>query len=325
MVSMGAGFFAAALLWAHGARAQEECHTDADCGAARRCELPVSIDGCKEPPCDDVEPVTGDVGWCVPAALGKACKSDADCGDELECQTFGFGSCSSDQPECTSTSESQCQYPPPELLLCDSADHCAPPFACDTEQDEHACYYPDPSCETDADCGDDFECVDGASLAADDCPDCKPIPNQCSPKLIACDADSDCPSEWLCREIGYGYKASQWSDDVLGTKACVPSGTVQVSEGNFYLGGGFTTLAGGAGKGLDAQAAASGPAEDARDDSAGGSRDHSADEKPAADADGTSSSESSGCSVTAPGADAASGLVCPILGLVGLVLRRRRK
>jgi MYXO-CTERM domain-containing protein len=324
MVSMGAGFFAAALLLgAHAAQAQEECHADSDCGAARRCELPVSIGGCKEPPCDDIEPVTGDVGWCVPAALGKACKSDADCGDELECQTFGSGSCSSDQPECTSTTESQCQYPPPEQLLCDADDHCAPPFACDTEQDQHGCYYPDPSCETDADCSDGFECVDGASLAADDCPDCKDIPNQCSPKLIACDADSDCPSEWLCREVSYSYKAWQWSDDALGSKACVPGGTVQVAEGNFYLGGGFTTLASGVP--ADGQAAAtSGEAKDLRADSAGGSDDHSA-EKPAADADGTSSGESGGCAVMAPGGDATCTFAWLALGLVGLVLRRRRK
>ncbi|HEX2675807.1 MAG TPA: hypothetical protein VHM19_04190, partial [Polyangiales bacterium] len=78
MVSVGAGFFAAVLsVMAQSAQAQEECHADADCGAARRCELPVSVGGCK-PPCDDDEPVTADVGWCVPAALGKACTSDAE-------------------------------------------------------------------------------------------------------------------------------------------------------------------------------------------------------------------------------------------------------
>lgn len=344
-VSMALGLAAAALLWTHGVQAQEECSADGDCGDARRCELPVSVGGCKEPPCDDIAPVTGDVGWCVPAALGMACASDADCGPELQCATYGSGSCSSDEPECRTVTESRCEYPPPEPLLCDDADHCAPPFACDTEQDEHACYYPDQTCTSDSDCAASFECVDGATLvAASDCQECdkdegggepvcrsvpcEPAPDQCSPKLIACDADSDCPSEWLCREIGYDFKAWQWSDDVIGTHACVPGGTVQVSEGNYYLGGGFVALD-VAGNAADGQAASStgaskgGASDDVAAESA---RDHSASDQPAASGDDAAMmSDSSGCAVALPGHDSARGLGWLALGLVGLLLRRRRR
>jgi MYXO-CTERM domain-containing protein len=145
------------------------------------------------------------------------------------------------------------ELPPLEPLGCDENLECAAPLACDSEADEPLCYYADQSCSSDEDCAPSFECVAGEDYNIGECVECadapgeeepvctevpcEPPPDQCFQQLIACEDDADCPEDWGCRELTLDYVAPHWADDVVGTLGCVPGGTLQLAEGNYYLGG----------------------------------------------------------------------------------------
>jgi MYXO-CTERM domain-containing protein len=231
------------------------------------------------------------------------------------------------------------ELPPPEPLGCDEDLECAAPLACDTEADEPLCYYADQSCSSDDDCAPSFECVAGEDYLTGECVECEdtegddepvctevpcePPPDHCFQKLIACEDDADCPEDWGCRELTLDYVAPHWADDVVGTLGCVPGGTLQLAEGNYYLGG-F--------QGEDGQIFEAIPL------SAGGVAENGGDGEPTAssvvpradsdlgmgdDADGASTSGAdSGCSVTTRSAGPAS---VAWLALAALCLAARRR
>jgi len=189
----------------------QECGADADCSEGFHCELYggetcVVAPGQTEPDCG--EPVM--YGECVRSPI--TCTTDADCPTYLSCITGGGegdvpvgGACEADaNGNCIDQGAPQ-EDPMPTASFCG---------------------YREIQCGSNADCPSDFECVDYAQSGGDcaapaiacdpddpncvmDVPNCEPVEptvySACQPREIACDADTDCPSDWRCITESWGY------------------------------------------------------------------------------------------------------------------------
>jgi MYXO-CTERM domain-containing protein len=194
---------AGATLTASSAAFALDCKADADCGQGFFCELAPTVStspGCAPGAnCTTPEPApaAATTGTCQASPL--SCASDADCPEYLTCASSGDYACAA--PSC------------PAGQNCPAPD-CTPPANA-----PKTCQVRSRTCQADADCYGNFQCVitqGGVACAtpacppgAPDCPatDCPapgtPAPSQgyCEPKEITCAADSDCPTDWACVEF----------------------------------------------------------------------------------------------------------------------------
>ena len=209
---------AAGVLGLSGRAAAQECESDADCVKGYACEV-VGASGCgfacssEDPDCappPDFMCEETEYKACVPGP----CSSDSDCEDGMVCFEF-------EAYDCPVTSDIDCapgeECTKPEPVPCEpsTTSQCVPQYAV--------------PCSEAADCGDGFDCVEdieyacsGSSPSAgsggedpgDPRPAPEPIPApeevsctekplgtfHCEAQEVACESDSDCPSEWTCGE-----------------------------------------------------------------------------------------------------------------------------
>lgn len=144
----------------------------------------------------------GIVALALAVSLGvAACGSDApavgsSCTDDTDCQ---FGLVCSESGECVEA---------------DDCDFCDDDMICVQDGDQEYCAVAT-ECETDADCGPNFDCIDGYCAGESggddecdtdaDCPDgysCHPVSNACTPDDNAeeCTTDGDCPGDQVCED-----------------------------------------------------------------------------------------------------------------------------
>jgi MYXO-CTERM domain-containing protein len=213
------------LVWLCPAQAHAQtCETDADCAQGLVCEV-VGASSCAVPDCPpgetcpEPEPCEPEeFRECVPGP----CTSDADCGEGLKCLTTSSEICTASDMACDPDDE-EC-VPVTVEPVCETVteQYCAPDWV--------------GACETDADCGEGFTCVQpevcecsvGAAVPepatdpdADPAAESEPVPEvepepvpepicecyptgekYCEPKEIACEAAADCPEGWSCEQVG---------------------------------------------------------------------------------------------------------------------------
>jgi hypothetical protein len=183
------------------------CTDDEDCGAGSHC-LVFEYEVCtSEPGCEPGGDCPGGGGGledcethtdsaCVPDWF-HACESDDDCEDGLACISFEETHCEVTSPPCA-----------------DPTDGCPPeqeaPGTCETVVTEAYCLPPYLApCESDADCGDGFECVaeewcwcegsDGGGGGEEPSCGCETGDTSwCEIVHQACDEDDDCADGWSC-------------------------------------------------------------------------------------------------------------------------------
>lgn len=223
------GLSLAILTMSAPAAAETACTEDADCGPDEYCvRVP-----CAAVPCasgeECPEPVCEAEGYCVPRFESDPaeCAQDADCPEGFVCETgfmpcgdIGCPPCACDCPE----GEEPCDCECPE---------CPDPEPCDPVA-FHYCVFAPQECGSDAECAEGFECrvqeacsVSGCECAAGcvcpacpdgaecppceceeepepcDCPEdpepeCEVVGRFCMPKEVPCEADGDCPGDFVC-------------------------------------------------------------------------------------------------------------------------------
>lgn len=218
---------AGTLLWQSGSAAAQECAADEDCVKGYTCEV-VGESGCGfacpegDPECappEDFECEVMQYKACVPGP----CSSDADCEDGMVCHEFEAFDCpvtsGPAEIDCPPGSECPKPEPAPEPEPCEpsTTSQCVPRYAV--------------PCEEAADCGDGFDCVEDIAVSCDGsgpvpadgggsdpgagdgepAPEPRPAPEEscseeplgtfhCEAREVACEADSDCPTDWSCQE-----------------------------------------------------------------------------------------------------------------------------
>lgn len=167
------------------------CTVDADCGAGMAC---VKLDaGCACSPGTDCACPDETFTMCQP----KECTADADCGGAgLECITQEWQDCpvSMGMP---CEEGKPCPAPDPAECKTQSQSFCAPPYM--------------GACSVDADCGENFTCVEdqlcACSGSASRDPSTPPVEEcsceasgtkYCQPKEIPCGPEGTCPGDWTC-------------------------------------------------------------------------------------------------------------------------------
>lgn len=208
------------------------CETDADCDEGQVCApAPASCPPCEAgAECPSCEPETS--GECMDAGggghefwSGVECETDADCPDLFSCSEeavpCAMPAIACDCPDC-----------PPDAPDCDPECSCPDPgdYECPDETVK-ICVYEPASCETDAECGEGFECYaeeicygssggcacpgwdpdsgeEPAECTCDEEPvsteECEVVGSYCAPKQVECQADADCPNGWECATFAMG-------------------------------------------------------------------------------------------------------------------------
>jgi MYXO-CTERM domain-containing protein len=183
--------------------------------------------------------------YCAP----KPCQADADCGGVMVCNTFESTECSGsvavdcdddgndceetkEESTCTTSEYKQCAYR--HELPCESDAQCGEGFTC---VEAESCWCTGSSGEANED-SDDRPNSDDTAEANDETDDADPQPSTeacgcepsgekyCQVTPIECQVDSDCPSGWSCAP----GSQSCWGDEngVVGCEtspsACRPPG-----------------------------------------------------------------------------------------------------
>lgn len=217
------------------------CESDADCPDGYGCMMIGCACLCPEgeecEPCDC--PEDGE-GWCGYIGdddygfYGGECDANDDCPVGFACEMITMPCAAPDCLPCT------CEACDPDDEECDpeacECPECPEPEPCDSEE-IGICVYDMVDCETDADCGEGFECLeveecwgsgggcacecaceacpDGEECPPCECPDCdcgdeefeegcETVGSFCAPKEQVCDTDDDCLDGWECMFMATG-------------------------------------------------------------------------------------------------------------------------
>ncbi len=261
----------ALVLMAGTANAYDECDSDADCIDGFVCEVvggstcavicPAGEECYEDPECEPAE-----LSICVPGP----CRSDDDCAEGLRCLEVEYGGDCPVTPPCEEGEE--CPEPDPDCGEVITESFCLPPWIA--------------PCETDAECGEGFECVpdeictcSGSSGEPDPDPEPRPDPEDpdpepdpgdpddddpeddpdctceptdesyCRPREIDCTDDSECPEGWTCEEIPSVYPCWVDEDGVEHCDEPPESGTEGMCMPPFFDDIGWGASAGGDGDG----------------------------------------------------------------------------
>lgn len=209
-VIAGSLFLTGSLLFTSVAQATE-CKADGDCGEGYRCQIistPIGVPCAAGEECAPPETDAETSGICVRKPI--TCQTDADCPSYLKCEEDTPDvSCGS--PGCP---DGNCGEQPVE---------CTPSEPADTTR---TCRPREIECETDSQCPSNFECVSyavsgcaGTSAPCAEGQECPSTPDECQeteqkacmPKLIECESNAGCPSDWECTSY------TTRSDDCLDT------------------------------------------------------------------------------------------------------------
>lgn len=382
-----AALFAAGTVTLVSGHARAACATDADCGKGFACDV-VATGGCTvtacpsgqtcppSPPCDPVQ-----IKECVPGP----CNADADCADGMVCFASERTDCPVSPPTPACPPNTKCDVPPPDmgtcttttvkmcvpryLLPCTTASDCGTGFDC--VLDPPACWCsgssgggsPAPAPTASSSGGGSYPMpppgstapVPGPAPSAVDAGQpmggcgCTPsTTNHCTPQVVNCTANAQCPTGWTCRANGPAGGACGvpiLPDGGIGQVMCEPAPppTMQCMPpyidviGRYYandsgslgaalppqgqFGGTTTGAAGSAGatSGAPVPGAPAPGAGGATGETAGTPKTSTPGATPSA-----SSGDSGGCQVGHGGTNAGASLFA-LLGLVGLSRRRSRR
>lgn len=292
----------------------EQCLEDGDCAADEECQLDdVALPDC--PPDQACEqPASDPMGWCYPRPV--TCQADADCpeptlcGDDGEC-LYVFEPCENDAM-CAS------RYACTDIGGgggCDSSgssvDDAPPTLSGDGDPGAVSSDGAPPLASAGSDAGAASAATDLAATPPplQEPPECQPPEPHlaCFPNVEPCSEDSDCAGDWLCTDIPEGGPDG-WADV---SKACLPPGLVAVIDGRI-------------------QPEGSGQSDSSADGSSGsgddliGEEDVNSQPNDAVSLGTQGGSEgASGCSVGSDRALAPWSWLVSVLGLGGLLWRRR--
>jgi MYXO-CTERM domain-containing protein len=306
------------------------------------------------PPC-----VTQEIRECAPAP----CDSDANCGSGMVCYTQTSQNCSgASAPPCASGTD--CPPPPVEqctttatrtcvpkyLLPCTTATDCGTGFTCDHDRDCGCSASGGGSAPSSGSAG---SAGNGGSAGTDppanpapppDC-SCTTLPTaHCTPTEVTCVSNADCPSQWTC-EHGMGGTACGAPvnpDGTTGPTTCTTTTSPNFCAPPYFsligsrggsdvsLGGGNTGI--GAGASGSSTGSAGGPTQggDPATPTSGtggqtGLTESGNDQKTGARSP-SNGGESGGCQIgSGAGATSPNAIWWGLLGLVGLVTRRRAR
>jgi MYXO-CTERM domain-containing protein len=221
-----------------------ECRSDTDCGVGARCEKAQWVEPCgsqeyadgasddvwgnddvgdatTEPPPIDGGPAPGengtsDAGDCDTrvheAEIGRCvtppapCSEDAECGEYEVCRKASVGG------GCSGDDSGDGGWSPNDGVSRD--DSASPSEACsdlpEQEEPSGTCGPGASSCDRDADCPREFQCVvvgtdssDGCACVTAPC-DCEPASVErraCRPKIVECEENDECPEDWVCSRV----------------------------------------------------------------------------------------------------------------------------
>ncbi|HEX4338488.1 MAG TPA: hypothetical protein VH062_21430 [Polyangiaceae bacterium] len=162
----------------------------------------------------------------------------------------------------------------------------------------------------------------------------------CTPKATSCNADSDCPGSWTCGSSGGtacagGAQVLPDGGIKVITDVCQPSAPTKQCQPPNY-GGGYATPATGEGT-VDVGSSPTTPSKSGSTGSAGGASGGSTssmthgiagssnDDNGAPESGKSPGSDSSGCQMSAAPAETTGASVIALLGVAGLIRRRRTR
>lgn len=197
--------------------AQSACESDSDCAAGMVCEV-VGVSGCGAPACAPDDPDCDSKPMCESeefrACVPGPCETDADCGEDQVCQVSEWeacggaamtcdsnGDCEVVESDCESGTSSECVYK--WNLPCESDADCGEKFECVTGPEQCDCAASGGSADP-ARPATDLGAVDGgaappppeADLVAPDCT-CSTY-SYCQAEELPCESADECPSGWSC-------------------------------------------------------------------------------------------------------------------------------
>ena len=313
------------------AHAQSTCSTDSECVKGWTCQVSGGV-ACGSPACAPGEKCEEQPSDCTSAEFKScqpgACRADSDCADGMVCYTHTESNCAptpcASGQECAeqgcepqTKTESACL--PRYLLPCTSASDCGSGFQCEPAGEE---------CECSGSAGGSDPSAGGAPPAAPSEPSCtcKPSPDlRCNAATVTCATDSDCSTGWTCVTVastsdcaspapnpGSGAQGGGATGGAAPAPDCRPSADIKQCVPPYYAL--VQGVKGGARDSAGTPTLAYGGATSSSESGA----------VPPTAANGKDSATSSaGCSVTR---GSRTGSALGLLGVLGLfgVLRRRR-
>ncbi len=216
-----------------------ECRSDADCSEGASCEKEQWVDPCapsgsddspgesdsshdvaEPPPRDggsapsdggssdtpacDTEVHEAEIGRCVTPPA--PCSEDAECGEYEVCRKASVGR------GCPGELSDDGWSPNDGVSSHD--DSASPSEACsdlpEQEEPSGTCGPGASSCDRDADCPREFQCVVVGTDSSDGCAcvmapcDCEPATIErraCRPKIVECEENDECPEDWVCNRV----------------------------------------------------------------------------------------------------------------------------
>ena len=323
------------------AQAQSTCSTDSDCVKGWACEV-TGGGACASKPCppgETCDPQPNDCAnfeykSCVPGP----CRADSDCADGMVCYTHTETDCppvacapgqECPVPSCAPRTESACV--PRYILPCTSASDCGSGFTCESAGEQ---------CECSGSAGGRDPGSDGGTPTPPPSPEesctCTPSAEQrCRVVPVTCAADSDCSGGWTCVVVASSGDCTSPAlptptpgsgggsgapDSGVPEPNCRPSANVKQCLPPYYA-----IVSGG--RGLDSS---SGSDEDdtptAGTDNGGsapGNGGVASPAVPSAESGKGDTTSSAGCSVSRGSGGGSALALLGVLGMFG-VLRRRR-